>query len=254
MSESITKSTADPPAPSGIAALALSGLRAGYGRYDVVRGIDLHVCEGEAVALLGPNGAGKSTVLRAVMGMLRHRNGGISIAGVEVSGMPAHRIARGLAALAPEGRRLFLNLTVEDNLRLGAFHLRKNSQRIDELFASVYELFPVLARYRARPATALSGGEQQMVAIGRMLMSDPRILLLDEPSEGLAPLAVDAVAQALVELRRQGRSLLMVEQRVDLALRVCDRMYVLAGGEIVAHEKAETIDVQGRGLIEAYLG
>src|SRR5579875_2735859 len=150
------------------AALELSGLHAGYGRYDV--------------------------------------DGGIGIAGVEVSGMPAHRIARGHAALAPEGRRLFLNLTVEDNLRLGAFHLRHDGKRIEELFASVYELFPVLGRYRARPATALSGGEQQMVAIGRMLMSDPRILLLDEPSEGLAPLAVDAVAEALVELRRQGRS------------------------------------------------
>lgn len=236
------------------AALELGGLRAGYGRYDVVRGVDLIVGEGEAVALLGPNGAGKSTVLKAVMGMVRQRQGSIRVAGVEVSAMAPHRIASGLAAIAPEGRRLFLNLTVEDNLRLGAFHLRKESARVADLLAHVYELFPVLERYRARLATSLSGGEQQMVAIGRMLMSDPRVLLLDEPSEGLAPLAVDAVARALVELRRQGRSLLMVEQRVDLALRVCDRMYVLAGGEIVAHERAETIDVKGRALIEAYLG
>lgn len=252
MTESIA--TSQPSSVVGSAALELGGLHAGYGRYDVVRGVDLLVGDGEAVALLGPNGAGKSTVLRAVMGMLRHRNGSIRIAGVEVSGMAPHRIARGHAAMAPEGRRLFLNLTVEDNLRLGAFHLRRDGKRVDELFASVYELFPVLARYRSRLATALSGGEQQMVAIGRMLMSDPRVLLLDEPSEGLAPLAVDAVAQALIELRRQGRSLLMVEQRVDLALRVCDRIYVLAGGEIVAEERAETVDVEGRGLIEAYLG
>lgn len=238
----------------GLEALELSGVRAGYGRYDVVRSIDLTVGEGEAVGLLGPNGAGKSTILRAVMGMLRERHGSIKVAGTEISSMPTHRIASGYAALAPEGRRLFLNLSVEDNLRLGGFHLRSDSKRMSELFDSVYELFPVLGRYRARPATSLSGGEQQMVSIGRMLMGDPSVLLLDEPSEGLAPLAVDAVAEALVELRRQGRSLLMVEQRVDLALRVCERVYVLSGGEIVADEQVETLDVAGRGLIEAYLG
>ncbi len=235
-------------------ALELSAVRAGYGRYDVVRDINLVVEDGEAVGLLGPNGAGKSTVLRAVMGMLRQRSGSIKVSGTEVSSMPAHKIASGHAALAPEGHRLFLNLSVEDNLRLGAFRLRNDGKHVAELFESVYELFPVLHRYRARLATSLSGGEQQMVAIGRMLMSDPSILLLDEPSEGLAPLAVDAVAEALVKLRRQGRSLLMVEQRVDLALRVCDRVYVLAGGQIVANQPAAEIDVSGRGLIEAYLG
>jgi branched-chain amino acid transport system ATP-binding protein len=239
---------------NGPQALQLAGLRAGYGRYDVVRGIDLAVGEGEAVGLLGPNGAGKSTVLRAVMGLLKQREGSVLVDGVEIVRMAPHRIASGHAAIAPEGRRLFLNLSVEDNLRLGAHHLRHDHRRVQELFDYVYELFPVLGRYRERPSTSLSGGEQQMVAIGRMLMADPRVLLLDEPSDGLAPLAVDAVADALVKLRASGRSLLMVEQRIDLALRVCDRVYVLAGGEIVVEERTEAIDVGGRGLIEAYLG
>lgn len=229
-------------------------MHAGYGRYDVVRGIDLAVAEGEAVALLGPNGAGKSTVLRAVMGMLKHRHGAIRIGGVDVSSYPTHRIARGHAALAPEGRRLFFNLSVEDNLLLGATHLRSDAERVQALLASVFELFPVLERYRGRPSTSLSGGEQQMVAIGRMLMGDPQILLLDEPSEGLAPLAVRAVGEALAELRRKGRSLLLVEQRVDLATQVCDRLYVLVNGEIVLEETPSSIDVSGRALIEAYLG
>jgi branched-chain amino acid transport system ATP-binding protein len=187
-------------------ALKISSLFAGYGRYDVVRDIDLHVAEGEAVALLGPNGAGKTTVLRAIMGLVRHRRGSIRVCGVELSTLPTHRIARGYAALVPEGRRLFLNQSVEDNLMLGALRLRHDTKRVMELVASVYELFPVLERYRSRPSGALSGGEQQMVAIGRMLMSDPHVLLLDEPSLGLAPLAVDSVGKALVELRRRGRA------------------------------------------------
>ena len=235
-------------------ALELAAVHAGYGRYDVVRGIDLRVGEGEAVALLGPNGAGKSTLLRAVMGLLKHRSGSIRVFGEEISKLPTHKVARGYAALAPEGRRLFWSLSVEDNLILGAFHLRHDGARVAELLKSVYELFPVLERYRRRPATSLSGGEQQMVAIGRMLMTAPRILLLDEPSDGLAPLAVSAVADALAELRRQGRSLLMVEQRVDLATRICDRVYVLVGGEIVLEEDPASLEVTGRDMIERYLG
>ncbi|MGH2849700.1 MAG: ABC transporter ATP-binding protein [Solirubrobacteraceae bacterium] len=235
-------------------ALELTGVHAGYGRYDVVRGIDLHVGEGEAVALLGPNGAGKSTLLRAVMGQLKHRRGSVRVSGEEISKLPTHRIARGYAALAPEGRRLFWDLSVEDNLILGAFHLRHEQARVTELLHSVYELFPVLERYRQRRSTSLSGGEQQMVAIGRMLMTKPSILLLDEPSDGLAPLAVAAVADALAELRRQGRSLLMVEQRVDLATRFCDRVYVLVGGEVVLEEDPASLDVTGRDMIERYLG
>jgi branched-chain amino acid transport system ATP-binding protein len=235
-------------------ALDISALHAGYGRYDVVRGLDLHVAEGEAVGLLGPNGAGKTTVLRAIMGLVKHRRGSIRIGGRELVGMPTHRIARGHAGLVPEGRRLFLNQSVEDNLLLGALHLRRDRRRVRELLQSVYDLFPLLQEVRRRPSSALSGGQQQVVAIGRMLMSDPQVLLLDEPSLGLAPLAIDGVAEALAELRQRGRSLLLVEQRVDLALRVCDRVYVLAGGEVALEERASEIQAEQRSLINAYLG
>jgi len=234
--------------------LEVSSLRAGSGRYDVVRDLDLTIAEGEAVALLGPNGAGKTTVLRAIMGLVKHRRGSIRIAGEELVRMPTHLIARGRAALVPEGRRLFLNQSVEDNLLLGALHLRRDRRRVRELLESVYELFPLLRDVRARPASALSGGQQQIVAIARMLMSDPKVLLLDEPSLGLAPMAIDSVAEALAELRERGRSLLLVEQRVDLALRVCDRVYVLAGGEVALEESAAEIRAEERSLINAYLG
>jgi branched-chain amino acid transport system ATP-binding protein len=235
-------------------ALEITGLHAGYGRYDVVRDVALRVGRGEAVALLGPNGAGKTTVLRAIMGLVKHRRGHIGIAGVDVSRLPTHKVARGHAALVPEGRRLFLDQSIEDNLILGAFHLRREQERIRGLLDGVYDLFPILRDARRRPASALSGGQQQMVAIGRMLMSDPELLLLDEPSLGLAPLAIDDVARAVLTLREHGRSILLVEQRVDLALRVCDRVYVLAGGEVVLEEAAAALEGDGRSLIDAYLG
>jgi branched-chain amino acid transport system ATP-binding protein len=232
---------------NGEHALEIASLRAGYGRYDVVRDLDLFVEEGEAVALLGPNGAGKTTVLRSIMGLVKHRSGSIRVTGED-------RIGRGLAAMVPEGRRLFLDQSVEDNLLLGALHLRRDSDRVRRLLDSVYALFPALSELRARPSAALSGGQQQMVAIGRMLMSDPKVLLLDEPSLGLAPLAIDGVAAALEELRRQGRSLLLVEQRVDLALRVCDRVYVLSSGQVALEERAADVHAEQRSLISAYLG
>jgi branched-chain amino acid transport system ATP-binding protein len=235
-------------------ALRIAGLSAGYGRYAVVRDLDLEVGRGEAVGLVGPNGAGKTTVLRAVMGLLKQREGTITVGDTEVSALKPHRIARGHAALVPEGRRLFSELTVEDNLRLGAMHLRSDRERVERLLASVFELVPALERYRARPSTALSGGEQQMVAIGRMLMSDPELLLLDEPSLGLAPLAIEDVIRALLELRGQGRSLLIVEQRIDLVLRVCDRLSVMVGGAIVHSDRADAVDQDERAVIDAYLG
>lgn len=234
--------------------LEISSLFAGYGRYDVVRNINIQVGEGEAVALLGPNGAGKTTALRAIMGLVKHRRGSVRVGGVELSGLPTHRIARGYAALVPEGRRLFLDQSVEDNLLLGALHLRRNPKQVQALLASVYELFPVLKDYRSRRSALLSGGEQQMVAIGRMLMSDPQVMLLDEPSVALSPVAVEAVAQALMELRRRGCSLLLVEQRVDVAVRVCDRLYVITNGEIVTEMHPDSLGMEGRDLINMYLG
>ncbi|TIU67402.1 MAG: ABC transporter ATP-binding protein, partial [Mesorhizobium sp.] len=210
--------------------LEINSLSAGYGRFDVVRDVTLSVSKGEAVALLGPNGAGKTTVLRAIMGLVKQRRGLIRIGGTDVSALPTHRIARGLAAIAPEGRRLFLDQSVEDNLLLGALHLRHDRARTQTLLASVYDLFPVLKAYRQRLSSFLSGGEQQMVAIGRMLMSDPEIMLLDEPSVALSPVAVDIVVKAMLELRQRGASLLLVEQRTDVATRVCDRLYVMTHG------------------------
>jgi branched-chain amino acid transport system ATP-binding protein len=235
-------------------ALEIAALFAGYGRFDVVRDIGFRVGQGEAVALLGPNGAGKTTVLRAIMGMIKHRRGTIRVGSVDISTLPSHRIASGLAAIAPEGRRLFLDQSVEDNLVLGAFHLRRDRTRVQALLESVYQLFPVLREYRRRRSSFLSGGEQQMVAIGRMLMSDPRILLLDEPSDALSPLAVDQMVKALIELRKRGASLLLVEQRVDVAIRLCDRLYVMTHGEIVDEMRPATLQREGLEIITRYLG
>jgi branched-chain amino acid transport system ATP-binding protein len=235
-------------------ALQVSALFAGYGRFDVVRDIAFRVDAGEAVALLGPNGAGKTTVLRAIMGMVKHRRGTIRVGDKDVSALPTYRIARGLAAIAPEGRRLFLDQSVEDNLMLGALHLRGDKTRVQALLDSVFGLFPVLKEYRRRRSSFLSGGEQQMVAIGRMLMSDPEVLLLDEPSDALSPVAVDSVVRALLELRRRGASLLLVEQRVDVAIRICDRLHIMTHGEIVDEMTPETVRQEGLGIINKYLG
>jgi len=234
--------------------LQINDLSAGYGRFNVVHDITMHINNGEAVALLGPNGAGKTSVLRSIMGLIKHRTGSIVVGDTDVSRMPAHRVAGGHAALVPEGRRLFLNQSVEDNLRLGGMRHRRDSAKVQELMGSVFELFPVVERYRARPASALSGGEQQMVAIGRMMMNDPALMLLDEPSLGLAPLAITDMAQALVKLREQGRSILLVEQRVDIALTVCDRIYVLSDGRLIDERATADIGEDGRALIDAYLG
>jgi branched-chain amino acid transport system ATP-binding protein len=234
--------------------LQINDLSAGYGRFNVVHDITMHINNGEAVALLGPNGAGKTSVLRSIMGLIKHRSGSIVVGDTDVSRMPAHMGAAGHAALVPEGRRLFLNQSVEDNLRLGGMRHRRDSAKVQELMGSVFELFPVVERYRARPASALSGGEQQMVAIGRMMMNDPALMLLDEPSLGLAPLAITDMAQALVKLREQGRSILLVEQRFDIALTVCDRIYVLSDGRLIDERATADIGEDGRALIDAYLG
>jgi branched-chain amino acid transport system ATP-binding protein len=240
--------------PTPAPALTLTRVRSGYGRYDVLHDINLTVGRGEAVALLGPNGAGKTTLLRTVLGQIKHRKGTVHVHGDDVTHLRTHQITRGHVGIVPEGRRLFLDQTVEDNLRLGALWLRRDKDRVAALMQDVFELFPVVEQYRHRPASALSGGEQQMVAIGRMMMGDPQVMLLDEPSLGLAPLAIAAMAEALRELSARGRSLLLVEQRVDLALQVCDRLYVLRDGRVVDEDSTARADAEGRRLIDAYLG
>lgn len=234
--------------------LEMKSVNAGYGRFDVIHDISMHIANGEAVALLGPNGAGKSTVLRSIMGLIRHRRGEIRVAGVDVLAMPAHKISRGLAALVPEGRRLFANQSVEDNLLVGGMRHRHDRAKLDELLQSVFSLFPVVERYRSRPSVSLSGGEQQMVAISRMMMNDPKLMLLDEPSLGLAPLAIKDMTDGLLKLKERGHSILLVEQRVDLALEVCDRIYVLSDGKIIDEKQSDQLGEDGRALIDHYLG
>lgn len=234
--------------------LEMESVNAGYGRFDVIHDISMHIANGEAVALLGPNGAGKSTVLRSIMGLIHHRRGKILVAGTDVLSMPAHKIAKGLAAMVPEGRRLFANQSVEDNLLVGGMRHRRDQAKTDELLKSVFSLFPVVEKYRSRPAIALSGGEQQMVAISRMMMNDPKLMLLDEPSLGLAPLAIRDMTEGLLKLKERGHSILLVEQRVDIALDVCDRIYVLSDGKIIDEKQSDQLGVDGRALIDHYLG
>jgi branched-chain amino acid transport system ATP-binding protein len=209
--------------------LRLSDLRASYGAGPVLHGVSMRVSPGETVAVLGPNGAGKSTLLAAVTGTIRSRTGSVLFDGVELSGKPSHDIVQRGVALVPEGRLVFAPFSVEDNLRLGAIRLRGDP---GERYRFVYGLFPRLEERRRQAAGTLSGGEQQMLAIGRALMSGPRLLLLDEPFLGLAPLVVAEIRRSLEELRRSGLTLLIVEQKLDIALEFAQRAYVLIKGEV----------------------
>ena len=213
--------------------LRLSNLHASYGAAPVLQGVSLHVERGETVALLGPNGAGKSTLLAAITGTIAQRMGSIDFDGVELAQAKSHAIVARGVALVPEGRLVFAPFTVEDNLRLGAIRLRG---KLGERYEHVYALFPRLAERRRQIAGTLSGGEQQMLAIGRALMSAPRLLLLDEPFLGLAPLVVADIRRALEKLRDSGLTLLMVEQKLDIALGFAARAYVLIKGRVALED------------------
>jgi branched-chain amino acid transport system ATP-binding protein len=209
--------------------LELEGVEVRYGGVPAVRGLTLRVDKGEIVGLIGPNGAGKSTTLHTLMGVLRCHAGDIRLDGRSIRGWPPEKISRAGVALVPEGRRIFGDFTVEENLRLGRAGRRRNgSGRLDE----AYELFPVLREFRRRSAGALSGGQQQQLAIARALVAGPRLLLLDEPSLGLAPMAVDGVFEALRSIRERGVTILLVEQRAIHTVALCDRTHVLVGGEL----------------------
>jgi branched-chain amino acid transport system ATP-binding protein len=209
-------------------ALELDRLEVRYGPVTIVRELSLRVERGEIVGLIGPNGAGKSTTLHAVMGVLPVAAGEIRVAGVSVGGRSPESIARAGVALVPEGRRIFGDFTVEENLRLGLAG-RRSANGGDPL-AVAYELFPMLREFRRRPAGALSGGQQQQLAIGRALVADPDLLLLDEPSLGLAPTAVDGVFDALDAIRERGVTIVLVEQRAQRTVALADRTHVLVGG------------------------
>jgi branched-chain amino acid transport system ATP-binding protein len=216
--------------------LRLRDVVASYGAAPVVQGISLEVARGETVALLGPNGAGKSTLLAAITGTIARRQGEIAFDEWNLATEPSHRIVARGVALVPEGRLVFAPFSVADNLRLGAVRLAGGRAALTERFEYVYALFPRLEERRAQAAGTLSGGEQQMLAIGRALMSAPRLLLLDEPFLGLAPLVVEEIRRALEKLRAAGLTLLMVEQKLDIALPFASRAYVLIKGRVALHD------------------
>ena len=213
--------------------LQLDALTASYGAGPVLQGVSLSVDRGETVALLGPNGAGKSTLMGAITGTIARRSGKILLEGRELVDMPSHDIVARGVALVPEGRLVFAPFSVEDNLRLGAIRLASGAAALKERYDFVFGLFPKLAERRNQAAGTLSGGEQQMLAVARALMSSPRLLLLDEPFLGLAPLIVEEIRHALERLRATGLTLLIVEQKLDIALSFAQRAYVMIKGRIV---------------------
>ena len=229
------------------ALLEVQGLRAGYGGSAVLHGVDLTLREGKAVALLGRNGVGKSTFLWAVMGLLRPSAGSVRLRGRELAGRPANLVARAGVALVPQGRRVFADLTVEQNLQVAAGRRRTGPWTPQR----VYQVLPQLAERRRHRADQLSGGEQQMLAIARALLLNPSLLLLDEPSDGLAPAVVARVGQLLGELRDQGLSVLLVEQDLRSAFAVADEVAVMRKGEIV--HRAPTLEFRSDAALAARL-
>ena len=214
-------------------ALTVEGLLVSYGGVPAVRDVSFDVAAGEIVGLIGPNGAGKSTTLHAIVGLVRAQRGDVALGGRSLRGRSPEAVARAGVALVPEGRRLFAELTVEENLRLGLAARANGSVR--EALAEVFALFPVLEDFRKRSAGALSGGQQQQLAIARALVAKPKVLLLDEPSLGLAPTIVDLVFSTLAQIRDRGLAILLVEQRAQRTVALADRTHVLANGELRLH-------------------
>jgi branched-chain amino acid transport system ATP-binding protein len=232
--------------------LELRAISAGYAQFTALWDVSLRVEAGEAVAVVGPNGAGKTTLLRVISGVIPSRSGELAFEGASIAGRPAHEIvARGIAHV-PEGRRLFPMLSVADNLKMGAY-LPRARQAYRESLERVYALFPVLAERRLQRAGSLSGGEQQMLAIGRALMSRPKLILLDEPSMGLAPVMVLRVFDLIRRVRAEGYTILVVEQNVRQVLKLVDRAYLLEVGRIKMEGRADALSEQDF-VRKAYVG
>ncbi len=232
--------------------LEVRDLDAAYGQVMILRGVAMTVGKGESVAVIGANGAGKSTLLRVISGLLRPRRGAILFEGARTDALPPYEMAALGIAHVPEGRRVLPDMTVEENLELGAYLPAPKARRRESL-GWVYGIFPRLAERRRQRAGTLSGGEQQMLAIGRGLMLRPRLLMLDEPSLGLAPLVVDATFEKIAEVRREGIGILLVEQNVQRALALVDRGYVLEGGQVVLQGPSQTL-LEDPHVKVAYLG
>jgi branched-chain amino acid transport system ATP-binding protein len=234
------------------AMLSLENVSVSYGAIEALTGINLHVQQGEVVTLIGANGAGKTTTLRTITGLLEPKEGRIVYEGKQIDGVPTHKLVSMGIAMSPEGRGVFANLTVRENLEMGAF-IRRDKKGISDDMERGFTLFPRLKEREQQKAGTLSGGEQQMLAMARALMSRPRLLLLDEPSLGLAPLVVHTIFQAIDEIRGEGTTILLVEQNANAALHHSDRAYVLETGRIVMEGDSKQL-AQDPRVKEAYLG
>ncbi len=232
--------------------LELDDVHTFYGTIEALKGISLTVRDKEIVTLIGSNGAGKSTTLRSINGLNQPRRGAIRFMGEDITHTPAHTIVRKGISQSPEGRKLFPRMTVVENLEMGAFQ-RQDKQGIQEDMDHVFQLFPRLAERRSQKAGTMSGGEQQMCAIGRAMMAKPRLLMLDEPSMGLAPIFVDRIFETIVEINKEGTPILLVEQNALMALDVADRGYVLQTGTIALEGDAKELQ-QNEDVRKAYLG
>ncbi len=233
-------------------ALYIKGLKVRYGAIEALKGIDMEVREGDVVAILGANGAGKTTTLRTISGLIEPAEGSILFYNKEIGKLEPNKIAQMGIAQSPEGRQVFRDLTVEENLKVGAFTVR-DKKKIAASFERVYRYFPVLKERKNQIASTLSGGEQQMLAIARALMSHPKILLLDEPSLGLAPLIIRDIMNIVREIKNEGTTVIIVEQNAAQTLKVADYAYVLELGAVSTHGPAEILKNDPK-LIEAYLG
>ncbi|MFM2085653.1 MAG: hypothetical protein RLZZ237_522 [Pseudomonadota bacterium] len=236
--------------------LTISNLHAGYGKVEVLHGISLDVPKGKLVTLIGSNGAGKTTTMRAISGMLKPKSGSVTLGGEDVTGFDSHRIARAGLAHSPEGRRVFASMSVTDNLLLGAFPRFTRARPKGDIRGDLdkaMELFPRLKERRDQLAGTLSGGEQQMLAMARAVMLNPEVILLDEPSMGLAPILVEEVFRIITRLKAEGVTMLLVEQFAAAALNVADYGYVLENGSISVHGPAESLKTDPK-VIAAYLG
>ena len=233
--------------------LSVKNINVYYGSIHAIKDISFHVNEGEIVTLIGANGAGKTTTMHAISGLLKLQSGEIDYCGQTISKMEAHKIIRLGLAQVPEGRRVFSGLTVQQNLQMGAYTRRDGKEAIQNDFDMVFDLLPRLKERRNQPAGTLSGGEQQMLAMGRALMSEPKLLMLDEPSMGLAPLLVEQIFEIIKSLHKAGSTILLVEQNAQMALQVADRAYVLESGRITLSGTGAEL-MASESVKRAYLG